>query len=421
MWIRIASLLSLALLVSLPAPADEYGLAELEVLLQAREFFQLRDRLQELDATSDPPPRLLYFQAAVQQAFNQPDESNHTVRPLLTQRKLELPIKSRLLHLQTTNHLRLHRYQAALESARLFLRIDSAQVDAFQLDDIKSKLPLLAELASVPPQETLIDGFSRLTLDNSARVPLEINGGKRRFSLDTGANFSVVMHSEAKALGLEIRPVGLVVSTSTSRKVQADVAIADEVRIGAVLYRHVVFLVFPDDLLTFPGGHTIPGLIGFPLVEAMGEVRYRRDGVIEIPNRPPKRRDENLALDDLDPLTTVRYAKDDLICRLDTGADKTVFYEPFFQRHRDRIEKAGEAVAVRTGGVGGIQEIPAFRLNKIVMTVARSGITLRDVDVYTQPIRAPEDNYLFCNVGLDSLKRYRAYVINFKDMALVLE
>ena len=61
MWIRIASLLSLALLVSLPAPADEYGLAELEVLLQAREFFQLRDRLQELDATSEPPPRLLFF------------------------------------------------------------------------------------------------------------------------------------------------------------------------------------------------------------------------------------------------------------------------------------------------------------------------------------------------------------------------
>jgi hypothetical protein len=252
-------------------------------------------------------------------------------------------------------------------------------------------------------------------------VPLKIGNAKRRFSLDTGANFSVIMASEAKALGLTIRPAGVEVATSTSRKVLADVALAEKMSIGKIDYTNVVFLVFPDELLTFPGGHTIPGLVGFPVVEAMGEVRFRLDNVLEISSRPPVRKLGNLALDDLDPLVQVRYGRDDLVCRLDTGADKTVFYEPFYRRYRDRLESLGRRVTVTTGGVGGFQELPALQVPRLSMTMAAAGANLREVDIYTSPIRAPENNYLFCNVGLDVLHKFRAYVINFRDMALVLE
>jgi hypothetical protein len=65
--------------------------------------------------------------------------------------------------------------------------------------------------------------------------------------------------------------------------------------------------------------------------------------------------------------------------------------------------------------------MPAFRLRKIGLTLAGAGGTLRDVDVYTRPIRPPHENYLYCNVGQDIFQSYRAYVINFRDMALVLE
>ena len=40
----------------------------------------------------------------------------------------------------------------------------------------------------------------------------EIQGVKLRFALDTGANFSVIMRSEAERLKLAILPVGLQVN-----------------------------------------------------------------------------------------------------------------------------------------------------------------------------------------------------------------
>ncbi|PWG74236.1 hypothetical protein DF186_18940, partial [Enterococcus hirae] len=82
------------------------------------------------------------------------------------------------------------------------------------------------------------------------------------------------MRSEASRAGLSIREVGLQVATSTGKVVTADVAVADRLRVGGAEFRHVVFLVFPDELLTFPDGTRISGLIGLPMIEALGEIRF---------------------------------------------------------------------------------------------------------------------------------------------------
>jgi hypothetical protein len=403
--------------VESPSPSD---LDELQRLYRARDFFALEERLQEISETA-LDPEIQFLTAAVQQAFNKLEDSNRTIDAVLEDDALSGLRQLELRQLQMTNYFRLHRYKDALASAQAILANPADQLDPALLAEVRGTLPLYAALADVPPQEIEIKGMSRLTLDAFGRLPVEIEGTNRRFALDTGANLSVIMRSEAEKLGLTIRPAGVEVATSTTRKVLADVAVAGQMRIGRAHYRNVVFLVFPDELLTFDGGKRIPGLIGFPVVEAMQEVRFRRDGVIEIPHRPQTRRWRNLALDNLDPLVRVRYRKDDLVCRLDTGAAHTTFYEPFYERYRERIESFGKHTTVKVGGVGGLQEMPAFRLRKIGLTLAGAGGTLRDVDVYTRPIRPPHENYLYCNVGQDIFQSYRAYVINFRDMALVLE
>ena len=394
---------------------------DLVTLYEGRDFFTLRDRLAKLPEGGPRSPEHRFFAAAVALAFNQPAESIRIAEAVLGEGDLPPLTKLRLQHLLVTANLRLHRYKESLEAARSLLASPARNEDPAVEEEIRGTLPLLEALSDVPPQTAEIRRSSRLALGATRRVPLKIGNAKRRFSLDTGANFSVIMASEAKALGLTIRPAGVEVATSTSRKVLADVALAEKMSIGKIDYTNVVFLVFPDELLTFPGGHTIPGLVGFPVVEAMGEVRFRLDNVLEISSRPPVRKLGNLALDDLDPLVQVRYGRDDLVCRLDTGADKTVFYEPFYRRYRDRLESLGRRVTVTTGGVGGFQELPALQVPRLSMTMAAAGANLREVDIYTSPIRGPENNYLFCNVGLDVLHKFRAYVINFRDMALVLE
>ena len=103
-------------------------------------------------------------------------------------------------------------------------------------------------------------------------------------------------------------------------------------------YRQVVFLVLDDSLLTFPGGFQIPGLIGFPVIEQMIEVRFSRDGQLSVPETAPPRAQRNLALDELTPLVRIRAHDAPLLCRLDTGAGTTEFYEPFYRRFQMWIE-----------------------------------------------------------------------------------
>jgi len=395
--------------------------ADLHTLYASRDFFSLREQIAG-DSDGEPQdPERRFFAAAVKLAFNKPAESVRIAESLLEAENLAPLLSLRLQHLLVTANLRLHRYDDALSAARTLLASPTLEEDPDVEQEVRSTLPLLEALVDVPPQEAEIRRSSRLALGNNRRVPLRIGDAKRQFALDTGANFSVIMASEAEALGLTIRPAAVEVATSTGSRVLADVAVAKQMTIGKVDYRNVVFLVFPDEFLTFPGGHRIPGLVGFPVVEAMGEIRFRRDNVLEIPSRPPVRKLSNLALDDLDPLVQIRYNRDDLVCRLDTGANKTVFYEPFYQRYRERLESLGRNVTVTTGGVGGLLELPALHLPRLALTIAAAGTTLRDVDIYTRSIRSAGENYLYCNVGLDVLHSFSAYVINFRDMALVLE
>ena len=426
---RGTCLLAIAVLALIAVPAiavagesvSTTDLQELEALYQQRNFFSLRDRLEDLPSGASPSPAVGFLEAAVEQAFNKPDISSKIITSLLATEQLEPQLVLLLLNLQLTNNIRLHDYRKALASAQTILSSSAAETAPQAVSDARNKLPLLRALQDVPPQESEIRGPSRLALGKTRRVPLKIEGNKVQFALDTGANFSVIMRSEAEKLDLDIRPANLLISTSTEKKILGDVAVAESVEIGNILYRHVIFLVLPDELLTFEDGQKIPGLVGFPLVEAMGEVRLRRDNVMEIPDDPARRSLGNLALNDLEPLIQVRYNKEDLLCRLDTGAESTVFYEPFYRRFQDRVRSTGFAVDAQAGGVGGFQNIPAYRLPRMLLNIAAAGVTLKRVDVYTERIRPPEENYLFCNVGLDALAKFRAYTLNFRDMALILE
>ncbi len=293
-------------------------------------------------------------------------------------------------------------------------------VDSYELTDITNTARLLNALADVPPQKTTVREKTVIQMERGL-VPVQIGDSSRRLAFDTGANFSVVMYSEAEALGLYIKKVGLDVRTATDMKVQADVTVVEQLTIGNVDLRNVVFLVFPDEFLTFPGGYKIPGVIGFPVISAMGEVRFQKRGILEIPKTPPSRPERNLALDDLELLVRVQYKADKLVCRLDTGAGKTVFYESFYQRYRSSIVPLDNLVMIKSGGVGGIREISAYQLPEAKLILGDKIVMLKEVNVYTKAITEDDENYLFGNIGRNLLNQFDEYIINFRSMSLLLK
>lgn len=418
-WARLVLAAALAAGCAAPDVAGPDPVADWMALYEARDYFRLRDELASAGPAVEDSPRVLFLRAAVQHAFNQPAASEDGLAAVLRHPGTTGELRREALLQRLQNLVRLFHYGEAARVAEQLLALEDAALDTTQRADVANMLKMTRALAGVPPQTLATRSGVVLDYGGDGRIAVRIADTAYRIPLDTGANLSVLMHSEATRLGLEILPAGIEVGTSTDRKVQADLAVAERVSIGPLEYRHVVFLVFPDELLTFPGGHVIEGVIGFPLIEPMGELRFRRDGSIEVPADVPERAIRNLALDQLELLVRVGYEGQGLVCRLDTGADDTTFYEPFYRSRPKLFEGLGEPAEVRSGGVGGVRTLAAYTLPRVQMELGGVDVMLEDVDVYTRPITDAWSNDLHCNVGRSALTALDGYAINFRSMSLV--
>lgn len=386
-------------------------------LRASRDYFTLRERLDRAAGAGTPAAR--FARAVVQHAFNEPAASNASIAALLAGPALPDSLANDLRRIQLSNHLRLFEYAAGLATADTLLA-GATGLDPAVRRDVDNTRRLVRALAAVPRQTAAVRGPTALRLERG-RAPLQINDSARHYVFDTGANLSTIMRSEAAAVGLRVIPAGIDVGTSTDQRVTADVGVADRVTIGGMHFRNVVFLVLDDALLTFPGGFRIPGIIGFPVIEQMGEVQFGPGGELSVPPASPERRERNLAFDELTPLTRVRWGDRALLCRLDTGADRTQFYEPIYRRARAQIEAAARPATRRVGGAGGVREFQVRVLPRVRLTVGDTVVALDSVDVLPQAITRDEaENYLDCNIGHDILDAMPRYVLNFRDMAFLL-
>jgi len=397
---------------------ERYDLARLVDLYESRDYFALRERLGE--PVGDEPPEVQLLRAALLHSFNEPERSNAVLALLLREPALSDSLRYEARMIRLRNDLRLHRYASAGAVLDSVLEKPPAVADSSALADLRNMSRLTRALEAVPPQRVASRAATSLSRVERGHVQVTIGDSVRDYAIDTGANFSFLIESEAELLGLDVRPAGLDVGTSTDARVTANLAVADRMEIGGIELQNVVFLVFPDEMFTFPG-LVIRGIIGFPVLEALGELRFRKGGPIEIPAEVPEREVRNLALHQLTPLVEVGYGDDELLCRFDTGANTTEFYEPFYRRYRDRVEAEGAPDTVRTGGAGGIRELPGYRMQGMNLGIGGATVTLPESHVHTRVLtRTSEENDLYCNVGLDMLADFEEYILNFRSMSLVL-
>lgn len=409
-----------ALVVSFagPAPAAAQApairLDSALTLWRQRRFFELRDVVAK--AGSSETTTDVVARAMVDAAFNRPAESNAGIETAIARGGVDDTLAAALRLLQVSNALRLHRYADAAAAARAGLAMRVTAQDAAAKHDLENMLRLASAVSDVPAQT--VERASPITIPIAdGRIPVTIGDSSRSYVFDTGANISTIMRSEAAALGMRIRAAGIDVGSSTDKRVTADLAVADRLAIGGFVYRNVVFLVLDDELLSFPGGFRIPGIIGFPVIEAMGEVHVRRGNELFVPIEQSAGADVNLAFNGYSPLTTVSWNGRGLICRLDTGANTTQLYEPVFRRFRGDIERMGRRDTLRTGGAGGMRALPAYSLSDVRLGVGDTSVTLPRVFVHTSRItRTPEENYLDCNLGHDVLDAFSEYSIDFRRM-----
>ncbi|HEX7964876.1 MAG TPA: retropepsin-like aspartic protease [Gammaproteobacteria bacterium] len=383
----------------------------------AHDFFTLRAMV-AADKGPDSEQKRFYT-AAVLSAFNQPAAANRLIDPMLAN-NIDTALMPFLLKMRMQNDRQLHDYAGALDTARTLIDLYERKGDP-RLADAQNDARLLGALSGTPALQVRHSGDSHIILAPDGKrgycIPVTI-GVDPCYALDSGANFSMLIRSEAERLKLKIIPAGVQVGSSNGSVVTADVAVAPSMLLGNVQYDNVVFLVMPDAAFTF-GDFQIRGLLGYPVFAGLGAVKVGRGHVIDVPKDAPTRRVYNIALDGNDILTKIQVGDHEALCRVDTGADRTVFYKSYYDLYKDDIEKAGKAHFARSGGAGGVRSHKAYRLPSLQFKLAGRRVNLNRVDVYTDKV-LPED-YIQCNIGQDAFRDYRSYTINLQAMALTLD
>jgi hypothetical protein len=367
-------------------------------------------------------PDLAFYRGWVAAAFNRPDSAAAELRRFLASPVAGTDAERRVdaRRLLADVLVREGRYG---EAADAYARVAEAAPDS-EKADFANNVALFGALRGVPAQAVSFAGDVDLptTRDraNLITLPVGVGDTTQNFIFDTGANLSTVSESAARALGLRMVDQGVEVGSVTGKRTTAHLAVAPELRIGAATVRDAIFLVFPDSALAFPQiGYQIHGILGQPVIAALGEVTLTREGRFLAPVRrspPAAAAEPNLCLDQLDNLVRVTIAGEPQLFGFDTGAQASHLFPPYYERHRAQVE-AGTARELRIGGAGGMRTLRAYTLAPFALTIGGATASLPSIDATTEPT-GERSRYADGDIGQDVIGTFQAMTIDYRAMQL---
>jgi predicted aspartyl protease len=396
------------------------GNINLDSLLAHRHFFQLQRELQN-DSHNLPVHRKLYYQAFLHNFFHNLVVSNEEINELLDKYKKLFTHNeiSNLLMKKIDNHVKLYQYREAHLTTQLLLKKYRTALTDEEREDARNSDIIWKGLEEVVPQTTTIASETsipyRRDMAGLINIPVGFADSTFDFVFDTGANLSVITESYARRSNLQMLNVHFKVRAITGLEVQANLGIANELRLGNIIVRNAVFMVFPDSALSFARGiYAIKGIIGFPVIEQLQEIHIDKNA-LTVPPAALDRNLRNFGVDELLPVITIIYNTDTLAFTFDTGAQFTFLNEPFYRDYKTLVDTAGKSYDMQIGGAGGVTRTKAFRLPQVTINVAGQPALLKNVAVKTTS-STPKDKLYYGNFGQDIMNQFKEMVINFKYM-----
>lgn len=394
---------------------------KLDSLLRHRHFFELKRELQTDTYSHLPAYKKLYYQAFLHNFFHDLATSNQEIEQLLKRYKKQLTNKEtgNLLMKKIDNHVKLYQYREAHETTQTLLHNYRSALTSEERDDARNSDIIWKGLQDVPPQTTTIISETQIAyrrdLAGLITVPVNFADSSYYFVFDTGANLSVITESYARKANLRLLNLRFKVRAITGLQVRAGLGVADELKLGNIVVKNAVFMIFPDNSLSFARGmYTIKGILGFPIIEQLQEVRIDKNN-LTVPQTAVDRAIRNFGVDELLPVISVGYNTDTLAFTFDTGAQFTFLNEPFYRHYKTLVDTAGHSFEMQVGGAGGIAKSKAYRLAQVPITVAGQNALLKDVAVKTTS-STPKDKLYYGNFGQDIMNQFREMVINFRYM-----
>jgi len=379
-------------------PADD-----LDHLFQAHQWFDLRS------AVTDRSPSLM--RAAVATAFNDPETAERLLRDVIKSAPTSNAAEE-AYGLLLRIYQRSGQYRRWLTTYRQWVAAipDSARARAEAGDATK--------LAGVPDQ---VNGRPRRAVlrhdPGDFTIPVSVEGKVDDFVFDTGAWVSVLTAKRAARLGLKIDATPRVLSGSSGQSASFRFAIAKEVNIGGTRFRNVSFAVVEG---TGSLADVDAGIVGMPILLALGVIRWSPDGAVEIGSPAPRvRTDANLVFDRNRLLLRTRVFSRDVLTTLDTGAETTDLNQNFADTFPQAVQGAKKGKTDITG-VGGTQAFDSLEIPEVRFGIGPAEVLLRPATITLQRIAVVGGDCCVGNAGQDLLKQAAGFRIDFSAMTLQL-
>jgi len=398
-----------------------FNISILQDLLDQKNYFGLRDALRQNKAVLDKKTYLFYH-AFVENAFLNPRKSNAEITLLLRDHRSALTdsMIAKIMLIKEDNHAKLCQYKQAGETAELLVRSYTHVLDEEQLADEENNVKIWIPLKDIPGQTIKIDQTTRVPLAKDkaglANIPVGILGSQCNFIVDTGADLCVLRKGFAEGLKLRKIEASISVKGSTGKENKTELMVADSIRIGKIVVKDVVFLVLPDDKLSFPQiNYQINGIIGFPVIRQLKELHFSKDGTLMIPKKASSKKLNNLAACGSKSVINITSGKDTIYCLLDTGANATELYKKYYCQHREEIEKKGTPDSLIYSALGETKTRKIFKMKEFPLSVGSKTVTLPSIDVYPEDLR-PDRKMFYGSIGQDLIGLFDEMVINYESM-----
>lgn len=406
--------------------------AQLKALIDSGEYFQFRKTFE--GRLTDPAynkadvetPELVYFYAWEHFLFNNPQLSNHYAETFLNSKSFlrsdSLNADMLMIHFQ--NDIRLFHYKAADSICNILLLHYHEVIAPSVLAGIRNTGQITAGLVNVAPQTVERKGDLDITykrdLVNLIRIPVTMNNETTDFIFDTGANFSTISESCAKKMGVRTLNANFSVTTSSRSALESKLGVADELRIGDVIFRNVVFIILPDKSLKFAGGiYKIKGIIGLPVIAQLKHVEITKDLHLKSMENNQANHEVNLGMEGNTPFVAVTFFGTSHVYIFDTGAAASALGNRFYETYKDSLVNAEEGTA-HIGGAGGVEKVKTRKVKNVRYAFDGVNGTLKSLTVQLSGITDALGNYKGI-VGQDIFMQWNVMTMDFGKMYVELK
>ncbi|MDP4275804.1 MAG: retropepsin-like aspartic protease, partial [Bacteroidota bacterium] len=329
-------------------------------------------------------------------------------------------LKFRLFKIREDNFLKTYNYRGAKKTASFILKNYKNYLSLREKEDEENNLKTYSALKNAPSQKVVILQNTEIKMIKDIaglkNLKVSANHDTLNFIFDTGANFSTTSQSVAKRLKMNIIPGLIEVNTSTGVKVKAQLAVCKQLNLGNIEIRNAVFLVLPDQSLSFPQiKYQIYGILGYPVIESFREVQITRDGNFIVPkNETVFLGNSNLSMNGLAPLICIEGKH----YTFDTGADHTLLYRLFYIEHQEEIDKSYKPQKISFGGAAGRSEFEGYIIDHTFNFCGKT-FNLKGIQLLKEKIN--DDETVYGNIGQDFILQFNKMTLNFDHMFIRLE